>query len=263
MTGATIVDRSKAEETLDAESRFASPCQPAGAGEGGAGGVGQGRPGGGPAARAHARDGRCAGRPGPAAHAAAQEHGRAGGRISSTTARPARRWLGPTPARAGSSTSRTCRWRRRLPPCRTRRPPAMFEGPTRRPGLGRAARQEQGDPRRGRLSADRHLELCQRRSPHQVPGRAQRRAESRRHAAHPLRPARTTAPSSSCAARPGSSTTGTCSACAAPAATAIRSRTCSFPTRTRRRATSPTSGARRGRSIRSARRCSTPAASAA
>ena len=66
---------------------------------------------------------------------------------------------------------------------------AMFDRSLCRPGLGRAPRQEQGDPRRGRLSADRHLELRQRRAPHQDAGRPQRRAEPRRHAAHPLRPA--------------------------------------------------------------------------
>ena len=75
---------------------------------------------------------------------------------------------------------------------------------------------------------------------------------------------RTTAASCSCARRPRSSTTGTCSACAAPAATPTRSRTCSCPTSTRRRATRCRSGARTGRSTPSwARRCSTPPASAA
>ena len=135
--------------------------------------------------------------------------------------------------------------------------------PACRPGLGRAAQQQHGDPRRGRLSADRHLELRQRRPPHQDAGRAQRRAEPRRHAAHPLRPAGRPQLRVPALSRPRSSTTGTCSACAAPAATAIRSRTCSFPTPMRRRATSPTSGARRARSIPSARPCSMPAASAA
>ena len=138
-----------------------------------------------------------------------------------------------------------------------------FRRPARRPRLGRPAQQQQRHPRRGRLPADRHLELRQRRPSHQMAGRPQRRAESRRHAAHPLRPAGRPQLRLPARSRRRSSTTGTCSACAAPAATAIRSRTCSCPTPMRRRATCRTSGARRARSIPSARRCSMPAASAA
>ena len=138
-----------------------------------------------------------------------------------------------------------------------RRPPC-------RPGLGRAPQQEHGDPRRGRLSADRHLELRQRRPPHQLARRAQRRAWKPDGTPHIRTAGPTTARSCSCAARPRSSTTGTCSACAAPAATAIRSRTCSSPD-----AHAPARDApeerreQRADLAQSARRCSTPGASAA
>ena len=66
---------------------------------------------------------------------------------------------------------------------------AIFDGPRAGPGMGRQAQQQHRHPRGGRLSPDRHLELRQRRTPHQVAGRAQLRAESRRHAASALRPA--------------------------------------------------------------------------
>ena len=96
--------------------------------------------------------------------------------------------LGRCQRRPGSSTSRTSRRRPRPPPCRTRRR-CRCSAARCRPGLGRAPQQQQGDPRRRRLSPDRHLELRQRRPPHQLAWRPQRHAEPRRHAAHPLRPA--------------------------------------------------------------------------
>ena len=238
------------------------PCQPAGAGAGRAGGAGQGRARDGSPPRAHPGGRRCAGRPGPAAHAAAQEHGRAGG--GSRRLRQGLRGAGLGRRQHGlvrQPVERVDGDVGRLHAARGGR------GDVRRslcrPGLGRAPRQEQGDPRRGRLSAHRHLELRQRRAPHQDAGRAQRRAEPRRHAAYPLRPAGR--PLVRLPAQPGQDhrRLARARACAAPAATATRSRTCSFPTRTRRRATSTTSGASRGRSIPSARPCSTPAASAA
>ena len=50
--------------------------------------------------------------------------------------------------------------------------------PARGPCLGRPAQQQHRRPGGGRLPADRHLELRQRRPPHQMAGRPQRRAES-------------------------------------------------------------------------------------
>ena len=196
------------------------------------------------------------------AHAAAQEHGRAGnaaGRIlqglrGDRLGRCQRRLVRQSVQRLGRDV-------RRLHAARGGR--RHVRRPARGPRLGRPAQQQQRRPGGGRLPPDRHLELRQRRPSHQMAGRPQRGAESRRHAAYPLRPAGRPQLPLPARARRRSSTTGTCSACAAPAATATRSRTCSCPTSTRRRATCRTSGARRARSTRSARPCSTPAASAA
>ena len=183
--------------------------------------------------------------------------------LSSNTARPARRSPGPTPARPGSSTSPTSRRRPSAAAMPHEAAAAMFAGP--HAGLAWGARHNNSNAIRVEggyrltgtwsfASGGRHTKMA---------GRPQRRAEPRRHAAHPLRPAGR--PQLRLPARAGEDHRRL--ARARPARHRQRQLLGRGPVRARRACAGArrrrTSGARRGRSIPSARRCSMPAASAA